>query len=189
MGISNLLKLHAPLLFLILDAASTSTGSENEKEPQGKVKIKGDFASDYMGRARAEFAAQSPESFLSSEPKENFKSRYADPNHPASSGNPWSLITAGEFNPPMGKDLVAARIDGGRGGGLGGLGGLLGAGRTDSSRRQRLIGGRMDRQQQVNNPGGMNGLGELGNFVDLNMLDKGVKKILDYVSADCFEEF
>jgi len=41
-----------------------------------------------------------PESFLAQGPPEKFTSRYADPNHPASSGNLISFITGGHINPP-----------------------------------------------------------------------------------------
>lgn len=41
-----------------------------------------------------------PESFLAQGPPEKFRSRYADPNHPASSGNLISFISGGHINPP-----------------------------------------------------------------------------------------
>ncbi|KAF7867504.1 uncharacterized protein EAF02_009695 [Botrytis sinoallii] len=185
----------APLVFPALDAALTNVGSEGEERLKEKLKRKGDFVSDYMDRrARAQYAAQNPNSFLSTGPKEKFTSRYADPNHPASSGNPWSLVTGGKFNPPMGKDLMAARMGGqgfgGRGGGLGGLGAVFGGERSYSGGRQAQSGGRIglqregsgEQQQQGSNPRGGNrlggGLGGFGGFGGPDIVTKGVKKIL-----------
>ncbi|KAM0177352.1 hypothetical protein ACHAPC_008830 [Botrytis cinerea] len=181
----------APLVFPALDATLANTGSEEEEKLKEKLKRKGNFVSDYMDRrARAQYAAHNPNSFLSTGPKEKFTSRYADPNHPASSGNPWSLITGGKFNPPMGKDLVAARMGGGgfggRGGGLGGLGAVFGSERSELGRRQaqsdgrigRQRGGNEEQQQHRNNPRGMNSFGGLGGFGGPDIITKGVKKIL-----------
>ncbi|TGO14648.1 hypothetical protein BTUL_0050g00430 [Botrytis tulipae] len=179
----------APLVFPALDAALTNMGSEGEEKLKEKLKRKGDFVSDYMDRrARAQYAAQNPNSFLSTGPKEKFTSRYADPNHPASSGNPWSLVTGGKFNPPMGKDLMAARM-GGRGGGLGGLGAVFGGERSYLGGRRAQSDGRIgpqhegsgEQQQQRNNPREGNRLGGLGGFGGLggpDVITKGVKKIL-----------
>ncbi|TGO36068.1 hypothetical protein BHYA_0136g00110 [Botrytis hyacinthi] len=180
----------APLVFPALDAALTNVGSEGEEKLEEKLKRKGDFVSDYMDRrARAQYAAQNPNSFLSTGPKEKFTSRYADPNHPASSGNPWSLVTGGKFNPPMGKDLMAARM-GGRGGGLGGLGAVFGGERSYLGGRQAQSDGRIglkregsgEQQQQGNNPRGGNrlrgGLEGFGGFDGPDIITKGVKKIL-----------
>ncbi|KAM0310988.1 hypothetical protein ACHAO8_007604 [Botrytis cinerea] len=174
----------APLVFPALDATLANTGSEEEEKLKEKLKRKGNFVSDYMDRrARAQYAAHNPNSFLSTGPKEKFTSRYADPNHPASSGNPWSLITGGKFNPPMGKDLVAARMGGG---GFGGLGAVFGSERSELGRRQaqsdgrigRQRGGNEEQQQHRNNPRGMNSFGGLGRFGGPDIITKGVKKIL-----------
>ena len=40
---------------------------------------------------------ENPDSHLSQGPKPTFTSRYADPNHPASSGDPLALITGGNI--------------------------------------------------------------------------------------------
>ncbi|TGO22884.1 hypothetical protein BPAE_0151g00120 [Botrytis paeoniae] len=182
----------APLVFPALDAALKNTGVEEEEKVKEKLKRKGDFVSDYMDRrARAQYAAQNPNGFLSTGPKEKFTSRYADPNHPASSGNPWSLVTGGKFNPPMGKDLMAARMGGGgfggRGGGLGGLGAVFGGERSYLGGRQAQSDGRIglqregsgEQQQQENNQRGGNRLGGgLGGFGGPEIITKGVKKIL-----------
>ncbi|KAF7945120.1 hypothetical protein EAE96_009899 [Botrytis aclada] len=181
----------APLIFPALDAALTNTGVEEEEKLKEKLKRKGDFVSDYMDRrARAQYAAHNPNSFLSTGPKEKFRSRYADPNHPASSGNPWSLITGGKFNPPMGKDLMAARMGGGgfggRDGRLGGLGTVFGGDRSYLGGRQAQSDDRISRerggeeqQQQKNNPREVSSLvGGLGGFGGPDIITKGVKKIL-----------
>lgn len=193
----------APLVFPALDAALTNVGSEGEEKLKEKLKRKGDFVSDYMDRrARAQYAAQNPNSFLSTGPKEKFTSRYADPNHPASSGNPWSLVTGGKFNPPMGKDLMAARMGErgfhGRGGGLGGLGGLgavFGGERSYLGGRQAQSDGRIglqregrgEQQPHGNSPRGEKrlggGLGGFGGLVGPDIIAKGVKKILGNVST------
>ncbi|KAK6596585.1 hypothetical protein H4I96_09237 [Botrytis cinerea] len=155
----------APLVFPALDATLANTGSEEEEKLKEKLKRKGNFVSDYMDRrARAQYAAHNPNSFLSTGPKEKFTSRYADPNHPASSGNPWSLIT----------------------GGLGGLGAVFGSERSELGRRQaqsdgrigRQRGGNEEQQQHRNNPRGMNSFGGLGGFGGPDIITKGVKKIL-----------
>lgn len=62
-----------------------------------------------------------------------FTSRYADPNHPAASGNLISLVTGGKINPQSRTMNMP-----GRGGGLGGMGGMRGRG---SSQRGGLDGG------------------------------------------------
>ena len=40
-------------------------------------------------------AAENPDSYLNQGPTPTFTSRYADPNHPASSGDPLALVTGG----------------------------------------------------------------------------------------------
>ena len=83
-----------------------------------------------------------PDSTLSKNtPQATFTSRYADPSHPASSGNLVSLVTGGKINPPpigplalLGgrkEDIAASRGMGGLrrmglGGGLGARGGIGG---------------------------------------------------------------
>ena len=49
-------------------------------------------------RANATYNAENPDSSLSTGAPE-FKSRYADPNHPASSGSLISLVTGGKVDP------------------------------------------------------------------------------------------
>ena len=86
----------APLIFPHLDAAA-------EEEAAGKkpnaFKKSGKFIGDYMDRrANATYNAENPNSSLSTGTPE-FKSRYADPTHPASSGSLISLVTGGRVDP------------------------------------------------------------------------------------------
>jgi hypothetical protein len=70
------------------------------------MKQKGKFVAEYWDkRARAEYAAKNPDSVLVQGPKAEFTSRYADPTHPASSGNLVSLVTGGHINPPSLREL------------------------------------------------------------------------------------
>jgi hypothetical protein len=80
----------APLVFPALDGLS-------ESEKKAAVKRSGEFVAQYMDkRARAKWAGENPDSALANASgKEKFASRYADPNHPASSGDPIALLTGG----------------------------------------------------------------------------------------------
>ncbi|KAJ5547902.1 hypothetical protein N7513_005136 [Penicillium frequentans] len=61
-----------------------------------KVKKKRDFIHGYLDkRAQATFEAENPNSHLNQRPKPTFASRFADPNHPASSGELIALLTGG----------------------------------------------------------------------------------------------
>ncbi|PQE08079.1 FAD binding domain protein [Rutstroemia sp. NJR-2017a BVV2] len=177
----------APLVFPVLDEID----SQDEQKTMEKMKRKGEFVSEYFDRrARAQWAAEHPDSVLSNGPKEKFASRYADPNHPASSGNPWSLLTGGHFNPPTLNDLRKPRLVD-RGGGLGGRGrgpggvqnlistrtGILGRERQGESQTQSF---RSEQRQQLCDTRGLNRLGE---FEVANPLAQGLKKILGYVST------
>jgi hypothetical protein len=101
-------------------------------------------------------AGQNPDSALAklNGPTPKFTSRYADPNNPASSGNLFSLLTGGHFNPPDRRQLAAAQWGGGGvrgiglGGGFGGLGGfrearmaMMGGGGGSFGARQQMVGG------------------------------------------------
>jgi hypothetical protein len=79
----------APLVFPSLD--------ELPGEKQAAIKRSGKFVGEYMDkRARAKWAGENPDSALANaNGKETFSSRYADPNHPASSGDPIALLTGG----------------------------------------------------------------------------------------------
>lgn len=92
----------APLVFPTLDKlASTPEGRQTvedagQKQPNG-VKRSMMFAMEYMDkRAQAQWASDHPESRLAElSVKPEFHSRYADPNHPASSGSLLALLTGG----------------------------------------------------------------------------------------------
>ncbi|OAL03674.1 hypothetical protein IQ06DRAFT_366302 [Phaeosphaeriaceae sp. SRC1lsM3a] len=79
----------APLVFPKLD--------ELPDENQGAFKRSGKFVDDYLDkRAQAKWAGENPDSELANATgKETFSSRYADPNHLASSGDPVALLTGG----------------------------------------------------------------------------------------------
>ncbi|KAL4880132.1 hypothetical protein BJY04DRAFT_80935 [Aspergillus karnatakaensis] len=84
----------APLVFPELDAAAAA-GSE------AKIKSlkKRDFVADYFDRrGQAQFTLENPENALNMAPKPTFTSRYADPSHPASSGDLFALISGGHIS-------------------------------------------------------------------------------------------
>ncbi|KAL4814454.1 hypothetical protein BDW67DRAFT_186656 [Aspergillus spinulosporus] len=86
----------APLVFPELDAIAAS-GSET----QIKNLKKREFIADYFDRrGQAKFAMENPTSALNMAPKPTFTSRYADPAHPASSGDILSLVSGGHISRP-----------------------------------------------------------------------------------------
>ncbi|KAI1329346.1 hypothetical protein F5Y16DRAFT_397531 [Xylariaceae sp. FL0255] len=101
----------APLVFPVLDSlAIRGNGNGDNNDSNNTVskrpntfKRAGSFVKEYMDkRARAEWAGQNPDSKMANAgPKEVFHSRYADPNHPASSGDPIALLTGGYLQHPL----------------------------------------------------------------------------------------
>ncbi|KUJ19487.1 uncharacterized protein LY89DRAFT_642557 [Mollisia scopiformis] len=94
----------APLVFPRLDELESNNSEEANKLKQ-KMKGAQGFLADYMDRrAMARYTGNNPSSMLTdaagSEALPKFHSRYADPNHPASSGNLISFLSGGKFNPP-----------------------------------------------------------------------------------------
>jgi hypothetical protein len=89
----------APLIFPALDNLSAA-------ETQSKMKSSQKFVADYYDRrAQAKYAGENPGSKLAGQGQEPvFKSRYADPNHPANSGSLISLLTGGHVNPAGRRD-------------------------------------------------------------------------------------
>ncbi|KAI0534072.1 hypothetical protein GGR58DRAFT_79042 [Xylaria digitata] len=85
----------APLVFPVLD----NIGAADTQKKQNALKRAGVFVTEYMdSRSRAKWAGQNPDSTMANAgPKEQFHSRYSDPNHPASSGDPVALLTGGHF--------------------------------------------------------------------------------------------
>lgn len=111
----------APLVFPALDqlAAQTSTNGIKAKKKMAKGM---NFVANYWDkRATAEYvspsnlslhphrslmafpslrkAAKNPDSALANVPQEKFKSRYADPNHPAASGSVIAFVSGGHLIP------------------------------------------------------------------------------------------
>ncbi|KAK7949416.1 uncharacterized protein PG986_010302 [Apiospora aurea] len=87
----------APLVFPVLDELVDSGGDAGEAKKQSAMKRGGHFVGQYMDkRARATWAGENPDSSVANAAgQEQFSSRYADPNHPASSGDPVALLTGG----------------------------------------------------------------------------------------------
>jgi hypothetical protein len=139
----------APLIFPALDDIASST-SQDSVTVREKLKQKGKFVAEYWDkRARAEYAAKNPDSVLVQGPKAEFTSRYADPTHPASSGNLVSLVTGGHINPPSLRELRGGAAGVGERGigmddGFGGRGMGFGMGGGPWGGRQMGYGGRYD---------------------------------------------
>ncbi|PNP50704.1 hypothetical protein THARTR1_08624 [Trichoderma harzianum] len=92
----------APLVFPTLDKLADSAEGRQAVEEAGKKQPNGMnrsmiFAMEYMDkRSQAQWANMHPESRLAQlNVKPEFHSRYADPNHPASSGSLLALLTGG----------------------------------------------------------------------------------------------
>ncbi|RFU74233.1 hypothetical protein TARUN_8023 [Trichoderma arundinaceum] len=114
----------APLVFPTLDKlASTPEGWQTvdeagKKQPNGVMRSM-IFAMEYMDkRSQAQWANNHPESRLANlGVKPEFHSRYADPNHPASSGSLLALLTGGAVGGRVSdrkqarRDIMAARRD------------------------------------------------------------------------------
>ncbi|KAI1271773.1 hypothetical protein F5Y07DRAFT_381983 [Xylaria sp. FL0933] len=101
----------APLVFPVLDTLSAA----DAQKKQNVLKRAGDFVGEYMdSRSRAQWAGQNPDSKMANAgPKEQFHSRYSDPNHPASSGDPVALLTGGHFQSLLsgGRGILSRGID------------------------------------------------------------------------------
>ncbi|KAJ5614828.1 hypothetical protein N7528_008482 [Penicillium herquei] len=84
----------APLIFPDIDQLATD---EDAKKKVSGLKKKGKFVGKYMDKRAQAKSTRIPDSHLSQVPMPTFTSRYADPNHAASSGDPIALITGGKF--------------------------------------------------------------------------------------------
>lgn len=161
----------APLVFPGLDKLAEETGEGLEKK-QKKLVRAGNFVAEYNDkRAQARYAGKNPDSLLAQTPKHTFRSRYADPNHPAASGNLISLITGGHINPaPHSAGFggpgvyldLATRARRGMGGGS--------ASDTAAYSVQAMTRGIKGRSSQVRGLGGVS-------MVGLSPLDPIVKKL------------
>lgn len=133
----------APLVFPALDelASATPESPGAEAKKQNAIKRSGSFLTDYLDRrAVAKWAGDNPESKMANmAPKPEFRSRYADPSHPASSGDLLAFVTGGKVSAGMARGQIqdAAGRGLGRGPvagmrGRGGMRDLRGAGRSDN---------------------------------------------------------
>ncbi|KAH8883374.1 hypothetical protein GQ53DRAFT_430881 [Thozetella sp. PMI_491] len=152
----------APLVFPDLEDAARSSQLPDAKK-ENVIKRAGKFIDDYQDRrATARWAGSNPNSKVANmAPAPVFHSRFADPNHPAASGNPLALLTGGHLN--------TDNLRGSKGRGREGLGrGREGLGRGRVQREQIGGGGQMSRPEGRPNPIGM----------VLNTTVGGAKKLL-----------
>lgn len=108
-GEENMPTICAPLIFPGVDAASASLAEKGETLPPvnedqpgigSKWKSSQKFVADYMDRrAQASYLAANPDSTIAkqipADGRPKFRSRFSDPNHPASSGHPLALLSGG----------------------------------------------------------------------------------------------
>ncbi|KAM6510560.1 hypothetical protein FSOLCH5_011005 [Fusarium solani] len=87
----------APLTFPSLD--EISKGKESEAKKKKKLDNAEKWLDEYMDRrGQAKWIRKNPDhSVANMLPKPEFRSRYADPNHPASSGDIVALLTGGRW--------------------------------------------------------------------------------------------
>ncbi|KAK4043922.1 hypothetical protein C8A01DRAFT_12657 [Parachaetomium inaequale] len=162
----------APLVFPALDelaersnppAAAVDDDSATTPKKPNSFKRYGKFVDDYLDRrALAKWAGQAPDSNIANAvPKPTFRSRYADPNHPASSGDIVALLTGGAYQMPtrgpgLGMERTGSWPGGfglGRGGGFdgrggGGGGGVPALGGLANAIGSRLVGSGQDARSQ-----------------------------------------
>lgn len=177
----------APLAFPRLDALASSTpeNPEAEAKKQNAIKRSGTFLTNYFDRrAVAKWSGDNPDSNMANlAPKPDFRSRYADPGHPASSGDLLAFVTGGKASTGKIRDWVQDNAGGGLGrGGLGrgglGRGPALGVGGRGTARDFRQAGRSIDgvpRAPLGGRESPADGLGPLS-------LIGGVKKLLQKVN-------
>lgn len=97
----------APLIYPAIDDAANNPSEEK----QNFLKASGAFMNTYLDRrAHAIYASTNSNSQLvAPDSQRQFKSKYADPNHPIHSGTVLGLITAGKFDPIASKRARKAR--------------------------------------------------------------------------------
>ncbi|KAF2274487.1 uncharacterized protein EI97DRAFT_401994 [Westerdykella ornata] len=97
----------APLVFPALDELADADDDGANAKKQSAVKRSTKFVGEYFDkRARAKWAGENPDSNLANaRGQEEFSSRYADPNHPASSGDPIALLTGGSLQAGIGRQV------------------------------------------------------------------------------------
>jgi len=112
----------APLIFPNLGFGPPTRTCEQGQAKSNALKNTNKFFADYFDRrAQAIYVRDNPDSMLSV-PVPKFASRYSDPNHAASSGNPLSFLSGGYIN------------------------------NQEQNRQQREAQREQNRQQQVENP-------------------------------------
>jgi hypothetical protein len=87
------------------EAASSGTKKGKKKKKKNKVERAGDWIDEYMDRtALAKWIDENPQAPVAQTlPRPEFTSRYADPNHPAASGDIVALLTGGRWQYCSGK--------------------------------------------------------------------------------------
>lgn len=175
----------APLVFPALDelasAARESPGAEAKK--QNAIKRSGSFLTDYLDRrAVAKWAGDNPQSNMANiAPKPEFRSRYADPSHPASSGDLLAFVTGGKVSAGMARgqsqDAGSGRLGRGPVEGMRGRGGGIHDLRHSAGPLARGSHGPYGERRSP-----ADGAGPL-------LLVGGVKKLLQKVTSCRFGEF
>lgn len=170
----------APLIFPALDelASATPESPEEEVKKENVIKRSGSFLTDYLDRrAIAKWAGDNPESKMANlAPKPEFRSRYADPSHPASSGDLLAFVTGGKVSAGMARGRVQETA--GRGLGRGSAMGMCGRGGTPDFRRA----GRSDTHGPHGPYAGGEGRSPAGGVGPL-LLVGGVRKLLHKVNT------
>ncbi|PVH88833.1 hypothetical protein DL98DRAFT_648167 [Cadophora sp. DSE1049] len=113
-GTTNSIPLAAPLIFPDLDELAEKN-DEKSKKKKDSLTSASEFVDRYLDkRAVAKYGAKHPDSTLA-QPKPVFKSRYADPTHPAASGNFRALLTGGKSAAQSPKDAEKREIEDSKG--------------------------------------------------------------------------
>ncbi|KAH7409331.1 hypothetical protein BKA64DRAFT_742453 [Cadophora sp. MPI-SDFR-AT-0126] len=104
-GSTNTIPEAAPLIFPGLDELSQKT-DEKSKKKKDSLTSASEFVNNYLDKRAG---VKHPDSTLT-QPKPVFKSRYADPTHPAASGNFRALLTGGKSVTQLPKDEEKRKI-------------------------------------------------------------------------------
>ncbi|KAI3401386.1 hypothetical protein diail_11470 [Diaporthe ilicicola] len=149
----------APLIFPGLDelASSAPESPSAEAKKQNAIKRSGSFLAEYLDRrAVAKWAGDNPESKMANlGPKPEFRSRYADPSHPASSGDLLAFVTGGKASAGVlrerAQDATGGRLGRGSAVGVGGRGAIRDFGPAGGSTARASHGPLGDRGSPANN--------------------------------------
>lgn len=173
----------APLVFPALEELATATpeSPSAEAKKQNAIKRSGSFLTDYFDRrAVAKWAGDNPESKMANlAPKPEFRSRYADPSHPASSGDLLAFVTGGKVSAGMARGQVQDTAGGGFG--RGPLVGVRGRGGIRDFRSSGRSDTHVPRGPYGEDRSPADGVGPL-------LLVGGVKKLLQKVTSCHFSE-